>query len=86
MLLDSQSTLDLMFNPEMLTNIYEVIRNKAIRVHCNSGTKIVDRIGDMAGYGTVWYKPTNISNIISLSLMVHNFTMHSDSDYGGGLF
>ena len=59
-LLDSQSTVDLISNPRMLLNIRRVRSKNAIRVHCNSEVKVVDRIGELPGYGTVWYKPTGI--------------------------
>ena len=54
-LLDSQSTVDLIANPKMLVKIRRVRGQDAIWVHCNSGVKIVYRVGDLTGYGTVWY-------------------------------
>ena len=53
LLLDSQSTVDLISNPKILLNIRKVRIKDAIRVHCNSGVKVVDRVGDLPGYGTV---------------------------------
>ena len=53
LLLDSQSTVDLIANPKMLVNIRKVRGEDAIQVHCNRGSKIVDRVGDLPGYGTV---------------------------------
>ena len=55
LLLDSQSTVDLISNPRMLRNIRRVRSENAIRVHCNSGVKVVDRIGKLPGCVTVWY-------------------------------
>ena len=55
LLLNSQSTVDLIANPKMLVNTRKVRGEDAIRVHCNSGVKIVYRVGDLTGYGTVWY-------------------------------
>ena len=54
LLLDSQSTVDLIANPRMLLNIRRVQIENVIRVHCNSRVKVVDRIGKLPGYGTVW--------------------------------
>ena len=65
-LLDSESTVDLIANPKMLLNIRKVRGKDAIQLHCNSGDKIVDRVGDLPGYGTVWYKPTGNANILSI--------------------
>ena len=55
LLLESQSTLDLVANPRMLLNIRKVRSKDTICLHCNSGVKVVDRVGDLPGYGTVWY-------------------------------
>ena len=51
----------------MLLNIRKVRRKDAIRVHCNSAVNVVDRVGDLPGYGTVWYEPIGIANILSMS-------------------
>ena len=55
LLLDSQSTVDLIADPRMLLNIRRMRSEEAIQVHCNSGVKVVERIGELPGYGTVWY-------------------------------
>ena len=56
LLLDSQSTMDLIANLKMMLNIRKVWVKDAIWVHYNSGFKIVDRVGDLPVYRTVWYK------------------------------
>ena len=66
-LLDSQSIVDLIANKKMLENISTVLVKESIRVHCNSGVKIANRVSDLPGYGTVWYKPTGIANIFLMS-------------------
>ena len=66
-LLDSHSTVYLIANPKIMVNISKVRVKYAIWVHCNSGSKIVDRVGDLPGYVTVWYKPTGIAKILSMS-------------------
>ena len=66
LLLDSQLTVDLIANPRMLLNTRKVQSKDAIRVHCNSRVKALDRVGDLPGYGTVWYEPTGIANILSM--------------------
>ena len=58
LLLDSQSTVDLIANPRMLMNIRKVRIKDDIRMHCNSGVEFVNRDKDLPGYGTVWYEPT----------------------------
>ena len=54
-LLDSQSTVDLITNPRMLLNIRRVRSEDAILVHCNSGVKVADSIGNLPDYKNVWY-------------------------------
>ena len=49
LLLNSQLTVDLIANEEMLVNIRTVRGKDTIRVHCNSRVKIVDRVGDLLG-------------------------------------
>ena len=64
-LLDSQSTVDVFCNPRLLNNIREGKRQLVL--HCNAGTTIVSKKGDLKGYGTVWFHPQGIANILSLS-------------------
>ena len=84
-LLDSQSTVDLIVNPRMLLNIRKMRSEDDIRVHCNSGVKIVDRAGDLPGYGTVWYEQTGIANILSMSRATKKFWVIFDSEGGNFL-
>ena len=85
LLLNSQSTVDLIANPRMLLNIRRVRSEYAIRIHCNRGVKVVDRIDDLPGYGTVWYEPTGITNILSMSMATKKFRVIFDSQ-GGNCF
>ena len=73
LLLNSQSTVDLIENPKMLVNIRKMRGEDSIRVHCNSEFNFVDRVGDLPGYGTVWYEPTGIANTLSMSRETKKF-------------
>ena len=42
-----------------------------MRAHCNAGSRLTNLIGDLLGYGTVWYDPMATANILSLR-QVHN--------------
>ena len=53
--------VDLIATAKMLVNIMKVRGEEAKRVHCNGGIKILDRVGDLHGYRTVWYKQTGIA-------------------------
>ena len=54
----------------------------AIRVRCNSGVKVMDRVGDLPGYGTVWYELTGIANILSMFSVTKEFRVVFDSEGG----
>jgi len=57
-LLDSQSTVDVFCNINMLTNVREAKRH--LTLHCNAGTVQVTLKGDLRRYDTVWYHPKYI--------------------------
>ena len=80
LLLDIQSMVDFIANPKMLLNIRKARSEDAKRVHCNSRVKVVDRDGELSGYGTVWYEPTGIANIISMSRATKKFRVVFDSE------
>ena len=80
--LDSQSTVDLIVNKKVLVSISNVQGEDAIIVHFNSGFKIVNKFDNLLGYGTVWYKPTGIAKIISISRTTNKFLVVFDSNGG----
>jgi N-acetylmuramoyl-L-alanine amidase len=36
-------------------------------IHCNAGATSTNLVGDLPGYGEVWYHPNGIANILSLA-------------------
>jgi len=62
-LLDSQSTVDVFCNPKLLSNIRDA---QTLTLYFNAGRAIISKKGDLKGYGTVWYHPEGIANILSL--------------------
>ena len=72
--------VDLIANPRIFLNIRKVQSEEAIRMHCNSEVKIVDRVGDLPGYGTIWYEPTEITNILSMSRATKKFRVIFDTE------
>ena len=64
-LLDNQSTTDIFCNSKYLKNIRGA--STTLQLNTNGGVLICNQQGDVPGYGTVWYHPDAITNIISLS-------------------
>jgi hypothetical protein len=65
-LLDNQSTVDVFCNRRLLTNVRET--NKVImNIWCNAGVTRTNMVNELNGYGTMWYNPKEIANILSLS-------------------
>ena len=77
-LLDNQSTVDVFTNCHLLKNICRSKTNMFI--HCTTGVAKTNMIGDLPGYGTVWYHPDRIANILSLSKVKENYQVTFDSD------
>ena len=65
-----------------MVNIRKVRGEDAIRVHCISGFKILDRDGHLPGYGTFWYESTGIANILSMLRETKKFLVVFDSKGG----
>ena len=55
LLLDSQSTLDLICNRELLNDVWTV--DEGVHICCNAGSRYTNQQGYLPGYGVVWYDP-----------------------------
>ena len=64
-LLDSQSTISVFKNCDMLTNIRP--SDHVLRAVTNGGFQDSTLIGDFPNLGAVWFNPASIANILSLS-------------------
>ena len=64
LILDSASTVTLIMNPNLVSNIRRCKEGEELRAYCNGGYQDTTMIADMAGYGTVWYNPNSLANII----------------------
>ena len=79
---DSGAGCSIISNGDLLTDIREAPDRETMRMHCNSGSIETNRIGELEGYGTVWYNPDGIANIISIgeASVRHRITMDTSVD------
>jgi len=80
-LLDSQSTVDVFMNKKLLKNVPDA--KTPLSLHCNAGVATVNKVGDLAGYGTVWYYENGIANILSLNNVKKKYRVTYDSTASG---
>ena len=50
-----------------------------MHIHCNAGITRMNLVGDLCGYGTAWYHPDGIANILSLAEVRKHFHVTYDS-------
>ena len=67
-LLDSQSTIDVIVNADLLKNVQR--SDKSIRIHSQAGMSVVNEIGDFGSIKNVWLDRNSIAKILSLSKML----------------
>lgn len=77
-ILDNGSTVDVFTNPKLLKNIRTTSTTMTIK--CNAGSTTTNQIGELDGYGTVWYNPHGIANILSLSKVQEKHRVTYDSE------
>jgi hypothetical protein len=79
-LLDNQSTVDVFYNNKLLRNV--PMSASHMDIHCNAGVTSTDMVGDLPGYGEVWYHPNGIANILSLGRVKEKHRLTFDSADG----
>jgi hypothetical protein len=65
-LLDSDSTVSIFNNSSFLTNIRNVDDPLCLKAN-GGGSQVSYQMGDVAGFGPVWYNPESVANILSLA-------------------
>ena len=65
LLLDSCSTVNLISDKDLLTNIHPVPHS--LQVRCNAGSVVINHLGYLGSYPEpVWFNPEGIANLMSL--------------------
>jgi hypothetical protein len=65
-LLDSDSTVSIFNNASFLTNIHDVDVPLCLKAY-GGGSQVSYQMGEVAGFGPVWYNPDSVANILSLA-------------------
>ena len=65
------------FNASLLTNLRMV--EQYFDIHCNTGNITTNIVGNLKGYGTVWYHKKVITNILSLYRVTEKFHVEFNS-------
>ena len=55
-----------------------------MRIQCNAGTRVTSLIGDLPGYGPVWFDPRAIANVLSLKLVKEKYRIEYNSNGDDG--
>lgn len=71
-------------NKFLLCNIRKA--EYSLTIHSTGGTSTTSLIGDFPGYGTEWFDPTGIANIMSLMRGKEHFRIIYDSDNGNTFY
>jgi hypothetical protein len=66
-LLDRESTVNIFSNKKFLKNICRCDTEQGLHVHSNSGFQDTHMIGDLPGFGPVWYNKGSLANILSFA-------------------
>ena len=83
LLLDNQSTVNQIVNPNMLKNIRK--SSKPIKIHCNAGMSKTEFEGEL-GEMTVYHNPDGLANVLSLKSVAEKHRVTYDSWDRDGVF
>ena len=72
-LLDSESTICIFCNKDLLTNIVESTDGKVLKVYTNRGSQESKLVGTLEGFREVFYNPKSLENILSMAAVRRRF-------------
>jgi len=73
-LLDTQSNCDIFCNGDLLQDIRD-FNGPPLKLESNGGTMLTSLVGDIPNYGTVWYNPESLANILSFANVRKKFNV-----------
>ena len=80
-LLDSASIVKKISNRKPLKNIRHCGTLRGLCIYTNSGTQDMHLIGDLRGFGPVWYNKGSLANILSLAAVrKQNLILYSNEE------
>ena len=80
LLLDSCSTVDIVSNIDLLTDVHTV--DTPTWVRCNAGRVQLRQQGYLGDYPhPVWYNPKGVANILSLNNVTNHYRVTMDTSY-----
>jgi len=77
-LLDTQSNCDIFRNKKLLKNIRNH-EGPGLLLQSNGGEMRTQAVGDVDGYGTVWFSPSSMANILSFTNVRKRFRVTIDT-------
>jgi hypothetical protein len=77
-LLDNHSTVDVFHKSDLLEQIC-LSEDSHMDIHCNATVTSTNLVGDLPRYGTVWYHPKGIANILLLNSVKEKYCVSYDS-------
>ena len=72
-LLDTQSTVHIFFNKALLTGIVSVSEHESLTCYSNGGSQETHKKADFDPFGSVWYNPEALANILSFAIIADHY-------------
>eukprot|EP00536_Pseudo-nitzschia_multiseries_P006631 jgi/Psemu1/15767/gm1.15767_g len=85
-LLDSESYLNLIVNPDLVTNIQQAPSGGLMNIHCNSGVSKTNLIADLPGFDVVWFYTDGLANVLSLALVSDQYQVTMDTSIDNAIY
>eukprot|EP00536_Pseudo-nitzschia_multiseries_P010890 jgi/Psemu1/27327/gm1.27327_g len=86
-LLNSESSLNLIANPKLVNNIRVAPNGNFMNIHSNSGVSQTNLIADLPGFGIVWFYTNElVPNVLSLALVSDQCRVTMDTNIDNAIY